>query len=118
MGGPNSDQVIEHVKSFDPRSWTCLHAAEGEMNCTSMVIRNNEIGPCGIDSYDEWADGISVACSNTTILNNTVEGPTDGGIVIFGSPGSIVQKNTIRVGKHALLGGIVSYKEVFFYSRD
>jgi len=35
-----------------------------------------------------------------------VQGPTDGGIVLFGSPGSQVYNNTIWILNHTLLGGI------------
>ncbi|KAG8733693.1 hypothetical protein FRC11_004007 [Ceratobasidium sp. 423] len=57
FGGPNANQLIEHVNTYDPRSWTCLH-------------------------------------------------PTDGGIVVFGSPGSLIQNNTIWIENNTLLGGI------------
>ncbi|KAK7470215.1 hypothetical protein VKT23_001651 [Stygiomarasmius scandens] len=106
MGGPNSDQVIEYVRSFNPRSWSCLHVAEGSLNCNNVLIQNNDIGPCGVDTFQEWADGISVACANSVVRNNMVENPTDGGIVLFGSPGTQVYNNTIWVVNQTLLGGI------------
>jgi hypothetical protein len=28
MGGSNSNQLVEYVHSYDPRGWSCLHAAE------------------------------------------------------------------------------------------
>ena len=97
MGGPNSNQVIEHVHSYDPRSWSCLHAAEGGLSCNNIVIQNNDIGPCGSDVYQQWADGISVSCRSAVVRNNMVNNPTDGGIVLFGSPGTLVENNTIWV---------------------
>jgi parallel beta-helix repeat protein len=39
------------------------------------------------------ADGISLACSNSTVSGNVILDATDGGIVIFGSPGSKVTGN-------------------------
>ncbi|KAG8976975.1 hypothetical protein FRB90_008953, partial [Tulasnella sp. 427] len=54
----------------------------------------------------EWADGISLSCKGSTVFNNTVVGATDGGIVIFGSPGSWIHGNTIRAGEAMQLGGI------------
>ncbi|KAF8157596.1 hypothetical protein BJ912DRAFT_1026853 [Pholiota molesta] len=97
MGGANQNQLVEYVHSYDPRGWTCLHVAEGPLTCDGIVIQNNDIGPCGSDAFQEWADGISVSCRNATVRNNMVEGPTDGGIVLFGSPGTQVYNNTIWI---------------------
>jgi len=105
MGGPTKGQVVEFVKSYDPRSWSCLHASEGVLNCSDITIQNNDIGPCGVDQYDQWADGISVACPQSVVRNNMINTPTDGGIVIFG-PEVLVENNTIWVETHALSGGI------------
>ncbi|KAI0660712.1 pectin lyase fold/virulence factor [Cubamyces menziesii] len=106
MGGSNSGQLIEYVRSFDPRSWSCLHISEGALSCNNVTVRNNDIGPCGSDAFQEWADGISVSCMNSLVRNNTVNNPTDGGIVLFGSPGTVVENNTIWVETMTLLGGI------------
>jgi len=97
MGGPNSNQLIEYVHSYDPRSWSCLHIAEGGLLCNNVLVQNNDIGPCGSDAFQQWADGISVSCRSAIVRNNLVHDATDGGIVLFGSPGSIVQNNTIWV---------------------
>ncbi|KAF8622049.1 hypothetical protein AX15_007202 [Amanita polypyramis BW_CC] len=106
MGGPNANQLIEYVRSFDPRGWTCLHVAEGALNCNNVTVQNNDIGPCGSDAFQQWADGISVSCRNSTVRNNMVQNPTDGGIVLFGSPGTQVYNNTIWIQNQTLLGGI------------
>lgn len=123
MGGPNSNQLIEYVHSYDPRSWSCLHIAEGSLLCNDVVVQNNDIGPCGSDTFQQWADGISVSCRNAIVRNNMVNNPTDGGIVLFGAPGTLVMNNTIWVenvrcillhrflrglpfGQNTLLGGI------------
>lgn len=106
MGGGNTGQLIEYVHSFDPRSWSCLHIAEGPLTCSGAVIQYNDIGPCGSDTFQEWADGISLSCSNSIVRNNTISDPTDGGIVIFGAPGSLIQNNTIMVQNATCLGGI------------
>lgn len=97
MGGGNSNQLVEYVHSYDPRGWTCLHAAEGPLSCQSMTIQNNDIGPCGSDTFQQWADGISLSCRNSIVRNNMIQGATDGGIVVFGSPGSQIYNNTIWV---------------------
>ncbi|KAF5371201.1 hypothetical protein D9758_004094 [Tetrapyrgos nigripes] len=106
MGGSNSGQVIEYVRSFNPRSWSCLHISEGNLDCEGATIQNNDIGPCGVDTFQQWADGISVACQNSVVRNNMIEDPTDGGIVLFGSPGTQVYNNTIWAVNQTLLGGI------------
>ena len=97
MGGPNANQLIEYVRSFDPRSWSCLHVAQGNLDCTNVIVQNNDIGPAGSAVSRQWADGISVACRNSMIRNNMIDSPTDGGIVLFGSPGTHVKNNTIWV---------------------
>ncbi|THH28421.1 hypothetical protein EUX98_g5766 [Antrodiella citrinella] len=106
MGGPNNGQLVEFVHSFDPRSWSCLHVAEGPFTCDNVTVQNNDIGPAGSDQFQQWADGISVSCQNSLVRNNTVNNPTDGGIVLFGSPGTVVENNTIFVETQTLLGGI------------
>ncbi|KIJ22646.1 hypothetical protein M422DRAFT_57130 [Sphaerobolus stellatus SS14] len=111
MGGNNAGQVVEFVHSFDPRAWSCLHITEGELQCNGAIVQNNDIGPCGSDAYGQWADGISISCADTIVRNNLVKSPTDGGIVIFGSPGTLVENNTIWIetvsySLNTLLGGI------------
>lgn len=44
LGGGNSGQLVEYVKSFDPRSWSCMHFFEGSLNCRNATIRYNDIG--------------------------------------------------------------------------
>jgi parallel beta-helix repeat protein len=97
MGGNNKNQTIEFVRSFDPRSWSCLHVFEGSLACNGVLVQNNDIGPCGTDLYQQWADGVSISCQNTIVRNNMIQGPTDGGIVLFGTPGSQVYNNTIWI---------------------
>lgn len=106
MGGPTSGQLVEFVRSFDPRSWSCLHIAEGDLKCSNAIVQNNDIGPCGSDAWDQWADGISIACANTIVRNNHVNTATDGGIVAFGSPGSNIENNTIWVENVSLTNNL------------
>ena len=54
----------------------------------------------------QWADGISLACKDSTVTGNVITDATDGGIVIFGATGSTVSGNTIQVYNRQLLGGI------------
>ncbi|KAH8118393.1 hypothetical protein DFH11DRAFT_1567138 [Phellopilus nigrolimitatus] len=106
MGGANSGQIIEYVRSYTPRGWSCLHIAEGGLKCNNATVQNNDIGPCGSDDFQQWADGISFACANGLVRNNMVNNPTDGGIVLFGAPGTLVENNTIWIEEQTLLGGI------------
>ncbi|KAF9559671.1 hypothetical protein CPC08DRAFT_736100 [Agrocybe pediades] len=106
IGGDNADQLVEFVRSYDPRGWTCLHVAEGPLTCTTVTIQNNDIGPCGTDTFQQWADGISLSCRNSIVRNNMIQDATDGGIVVFGSAGSHIYNNTIWVVNSTLLGGI------------
>ncbi len=68
-------------------------------------MEDNELGPAG-QQDGTWADGISMACTNSIIRNNTITDATDGGIVIFGAPGSVIEDNVIRASTRVLLGGI------------
>lgn len=111
MGGSNSNQLVEYVKSYDPRGWTCLHITEGALSCNNVTVQNNDVGPCGSDSFQEWADGLSISCQNAVVRNNMVENPTDGGIVVFGSPGTQVYNNTIWVVN-------VSWMAVYFHPQS
>lgn len=108
-GGSSTGQVIRFNKIMEPRSWSALHLIQGHPSpappCRNALIENNEIGPAG-SSDETWADGISLACNNTIIRNNMIVDATDGGIVIFGAPGSVIEGNTIRAETRTLLGGI------------
>ena len=104
-GGGASGQVIREVKAFDTRSWSTIQIIEGgSIPCTGALVENNEIGPAG--QSDDWADGISFACTNSVVRNNTITDATDGAIVIFGAPGSLIEDNVIRAESRTLLGGI------------
>lgn len=108
-GGSSSGQVIRSVKIIEPRSWSALHLIQGHPSpappCTKALVEDNEIGPAG-NSNETWADGISLACTNSTVRNNLIVDATDGGIVIFGATGSLIEGNTIRAETRTLLGGI------------
>ncbi|WVQ65666.1 uncharacterized protein L199_003844 [Kwoniella botswanensis] len=106
FGGQNQNQTIEYVKSYDPRGWSCLHLAEGTFNCVNITVQNNDIGPCGRDYFQNWADGISLSCADSLVQNNQIVDATDGGIVIFGAPSSVIRNNTISVKTRTMLGGI------------
>lgn len=91
MGGNNRGQVIQNVKSYDPRGWSALHLIEGYQNsCSGSKVLNNELGPSGhapsgaqqfrmvkmkrdTGTYPpgQWADGLSLACKNSIATGNT-----------------------------------------------
>ncbi|KAL7423016.1 hypothetical protein Q5752_002315 [Cryptotrichosporon argae] len=106
MGGDNNGQLIEYVRSYDPRGWSCLHLAEGTFKCANATVQNNDIGPCGHELFQNWADGVSLSCASSLVQNNVVTDATDGGIVIFGAPRSTIRNNTISVRTRTMLGGI------------
>ncbi|KZO93628.1 hypothetical protein CALVIDRAFT_471040, partial [Calocera viscosa TUFC12733] len=106
MGGSTSGQLVEYTRSFDPRAWSCLHVHEGQHLCNNATIVNNDIGPCGFSEYEEWADGISLSCRDSYVAGNLIKDATDGGIVVFGAPGSLIERNTIWAVNRTLLGGI------------
>ncbi|MDP3051991.1 MAG: DUF4214 domain-containing protein [bacterium] len=110
LGGDASGQVVDYVKAYEPRSWSTLAFSEGlTKNCSGAIITNNEIGPAGTGhdvAQGQWADGISLACRNSTVSGNTITDATDGAIVIFGSPGSLISGNTIKALTRTLFGGI------------
>lgn len=101
-GGYSRGQVIRAVKITEPRSWSALHLIEP---CTEALVEDSEIGPAGMSDYT-WADGISLACTNSIIRNNLIVDATDGGIVIFAATGSLIENNIIRAETRTLLGGI------------
>lgn len=129
MGGDTKGQIVRNSHIYEPRGWSALHAIEGYQNsCSSMQILNNQVGPSGWSptmadgaqfkkralgndepeglAPSQWADGISLACSHSTVSGNTVKDCTDGGIVIFGALGSTISGNTIIAQNRRPLGGI------------
>lgn len=112
LGGNVTDQVVRQSAIREPRSWSALHLFEGTVTssvpaCQRAQVIDNEIGPAGLDSPSgQWADGISLACGSSTVRGNTITDATDGGIVVFGAPGSVIEQNTIVAVSRVLLGGI------------
>jgi hypothetical protein len=110
IGGSASDQVVRNVAARNTRSWSTIHVFEGPVanntpTCQRATITGNTIGPAGFPD-GTWADGISLACGNSVVTNNQIHDATDGAIVIFGAPGSLIQNNTIIAATRTLLGGI------------
>lgn len=110
-----------------PRGWSCIHLIEGyENTCRNASVLDNQVGPAGhspsngyqfrrrqrrddvgpVYAAGQWADGISNACASSTITGNVIQDTTDGGVVIFGAPDSIVRGNTIIANERQALGMI------------
>jgi parallel beta-helix repeat protein len=97
FGGSNSNQTIKYVRSYNPRGWSCMHIAEGGLSCNNVTVEFNDVGPCGHSKCSGcWADGMSVSCQNSIVRNNRVNGSTDGGLVLFGAPGTKAYNNIIQ----------------------
>ncbi|GAA5876616.1 hypothetical protein JCM16303_003600 [Sporobolomyces ruberrimus] len=104
MGGPQAyESCVEGCRIEDPRGWTGLHLVDWAQKC--QVI-DNIVGPCGQQAPGPWADGLSIAGKDSLIAGNTVFDATDGAIVLFCAPGSIVTRNTIIARERNLLGAI------------
>ncbi len=119
-GGYSKGQIIRDNRIMDPRSWSALQLIQGyseSQPCENAWVENNEIGPAGTSDDMQWADGISFTCTNSVVTHNVITDATDGGIVIFGAPGSIIEGNTIRAETRTLLGGINMVDEGVYEGR-
>jgi hypothetical protein len=108
-GGSSNGQVIRSNKITDTRSWSALQLIQGYSEtrpCTNALVEGNQIGPAGTSDDMQWADGISFACMNSRVRWNVITDATDGGIVIFGAPGSVIESNWVIAQTRTLLGGI------------
>lgn len=108
-GGYSDGQIIRGNRIMDPRSWSALQLIQGyseSQRCDNALVENNQIGPAGTSDNLQWADGISFTCTNSSVTNNVITDATDGGIVVFGAPGSVIEGNVIRAETRTLLGGI------------
>ncbi len=94
--------LVEWVKAYEPRGWTIIYLGGP---CRGAVARNNEVGPAGRAEF-LVADGISLECHDAVVENNTIIDATDGGIVIFQSPGALIANNTIRAETRIMIYGI------------
>ena len=111
MGGNSTGQAVRNVYAHHTRGWSDLHLFGGDSTggvpgCQQATLSGNLLTDAGTDAPDTWADGISLDCGHTLVENNTIRDATDGGIVIFGAPGSTVRNNTIIAATQVMLGGI------------
>jgi Right handed beta helix region len=110
LGGNVTGQTVQHVVAQHPRGWSIISLYHGDIvnrtpTCQGARIINNTLGPGGNDD-GTIADGISLACGHSLVEGNLIRDVTDGGIVIFGAPGSQVVNNTIIAETKVLAHGI------------
>lgn len=115
IGGNASGQQVLTTEAYEPRGWTALQIYHGNFSwngtswvggCSGARIENVYIHDAGDTANKNWADGISLSCLSSHVVGNTIQDATDGGIVIFGSPGSIIEWNTVRNLTRTGIGGI------------
>ena len=113
LGGDAQDQLVSHVRAHDPRSWSVLHFFQGNpdpaVGCARALAISNIFGPAGHPGplgSGQWADGISLCCRDSRVVKNRITDVTDGGIVVFASPGSRIAENEIVAATRTMLGGI------------
>jgi hypothetical protein len=120
--GGNEGQSVRHCAISNPRGFTAIHVREGDrLSCTGAIIEQNEIGPVGEEFdpvYDgpdpensplgrPLADGISIACRDSFIRDNTFVDNTDAAIVLYCSPGTLVRDNRITTRTLSAMAGIL-----------
>ncbi|OCF58297.1 hypothetical protein L486_04328 [Kwoniella mangroviensis CBS 10435] len=120
--GGNEGQSVKNCWIKNPRGFTALHIREGDkLQCTGAMIDKNEIGPVG-EEYDPdldgedpessplgrpLADGLSIACRDSFVRDNTFYDNTDASIVIYCSPGTLVLANHITARSLSSMAGIL-----------
>lgn len=120
--GGNEGQSIQNSWIKNPRGFTAIHIREGDkLQCTGARIEKNEIGPVG-EEYDPerdgddpemsplgrpLADGISIACRDSFIRDNTFRDNTDAAIVVYCSPGTLIHANHIFAQSLSAMAGIL-----------
>ena len=107
-GGEGRGQVIRNIHAFDARGRMVIHLAEGVVyqRCTGATIEDSAFGPAGSIERRHHSSGIAVSCQKSVIRRNKVVDVTDGGILIYGAPGSMIEDNEIIADQRACKGGI------------
>jgi hypothetical protein len=107
-GGEGRGQVIRKLKAHDARGRMILHLAEGVsyQRCTGAIVEDSTFGPAGKIERRHHSSGIAVSCRNSVIRRNKIIDVTDGGILVYGAPGSIIEENEIVADQRACKGGI------------
>jgi hypothetical protein len=108
--------TVRNVVLKNTRSWSSLQLHESTGQCDGGLVENNIVLWAGCDPRGngcapgdppaKWGDGISMPCRNTVVRNNLIIDATDVGIVLFGAPGSTVEKNHVAAVSRETLGGV------------
>ncbi len=80
MGQRSAGATVSHCDIRNTRTWSCLHvigSGDPAGPCRGASIMHNAIGPCGSEGTDAggnplWADGVSLDCTESEVLFNTV----------------------------------------------
>ncbi|HEX2835425.1 MAG TPA: hypothetical protein VHW00_20605 [Thermoanaerobaculia bacterium] len=99
-------QLIHGGYFFDARGWSVLYVSAGELGCYGVEVSNNDVNTAGKPQAGAYADGISYQCRDGFVTGNYIRDVTDGGIVVFGAPGSVIADNRIEAIAQPMLGGI------------
>ncbi|WVQ94408.1 hypothetical protein IAU59_001487 [Kwoniella sp. CBS 9459] len=120
--GGNEGQSVKNCWVKNPRGFTAVHIREGDkLSCTGAMVDKNEIGPVGeeydpdVDGEDPemsplgrpLADGVSIACRDSFVRDNTFYDNTDAAIVVYCSPGTLVHANHIFARSLSAMAGIL-----------
>ena len=120
--GGNEGQSISQCRIKDPRGFTAIHIREGDsLQCKGAIVEKNEIGPVGeeynpvVDGDDPetspsgrpLADGVSIACKDSIVRDNTFFDNTDAAVVVYCSPGSLIHANHITARSRSAMAGIL-----------
>ncbi|KAK4057804.1 hypothetical protein OIO90_001023 [Microbotryomycetes sp. JL221] len=131
IGGASGEQEVAHVDAWDARGYAILHADEGPKGtCTGVIVRENLFHTAGDSPLDlmltselvrlrdgappyrglerpgHWTDGISIACPQSTVTENTVRDVSGVGIMLRGAHGTQVLQNTVVARDRDMLIGI------------
>ena len=118
-------QTVRHCVLTGTRTWSTFQLHEG---AEDLTVESNIILGAGTDPRGNgrearergfaWSDGISCAARRTRLRDNLVIDATDGAIVLFGAPGSIVEDNVIATISRESLGAINMVDPLGFYAID
>ncbi|KAK4055479.1 hypothetical protein OIV83_000025 [Microbotryomycetes sp. JL201] len=131
VGGSMGEQDIAHIDAWGARGYAILHADEGKQGtCTGVIVRENLFHTSGDSPLDlmltselvrlrdgappyrglerpgHWTDGISIACPQSTVIENTVRDVSGVGIMLRGAHGTQVLQNTVVARDRDMLVGI------------
>jgi hypothetical protein len=95
---------VHHARLFNPRGWSHIWAGPLD-RCSEVSVTDNQLGPGG-GTESAFADGVSLACRDSRVIDNLITDVTDGGVVIFGGRGALVQGNTITAAARGAFIGI------------